>query len=132
MEVEAKEAAQRNAPGNSLEDEAEVADACEGEENQGEAVLAMMGALQVHLSSKYITWHKSSSCASQGGLRCKRGVHTTRVAELVVDETEQTLGVWHNITCRHAGNMVSISRCVLIQHFKQSRHHRKADEICGS
>lgn len=42
--VEAKEATQRTSPGNSLADEQEAA---EGDEAQGEAVMAMLGALQV-------------------------------------------------------------------------------------
>ena len=53
VEVEAKEAAQRTAPGNSLQDEAETTDAHQEEEDQGEAVLAMMGALQVHLHAPH-------------------------------------------------------------------------------
>ena len=77
VEAEAKEAAQRNAPGNSLQDEAEASDARGEGEDQGQAVLAMMGALQVGLFPRLITIFiafkeaKPVQQARNGHLSCK-------------------------------------------------------------
>ena len=85
MEVEAKEAAQRTAPGNSLQEESEASDAHEEGEDQGEAVLAMMGALQVHLPTLIIFITPRTNCKQAREVE-KQATNTLLVQRLVIDE----------------------------------------------